>query len=135
MVACARWLGRTSETCTRKPDGCICEKEEMMEQQCPSCGGFCKKSGCERRDTRFISTDVEISSLVGTLAVLSDDFECHAVSRSIDDVEAAGRAMRAAKKVIERMLAAIEITLKENGHLADGDNCTLIDLKRAIDVA
>lgn len=22
-----------------------------MTRQCPSCGGFCKKSGCERRDT------------------------------------------------------------------------------------
>lgn len=23
----------------------------MTDRQCPSCGGFCKKSGCERRDT------------------------------------------------------------------------------------
>lgn len=30
------------------------------------------------------------------------------------------------------MLYAIRKTLEENGHLADGDNCTLIHLKRAI---
>jgi hypothetical protein len=33
---------------------------------------------------------------------------------------------------IARMRAAIEKTLDENGHLADGDNCTLIHLKTAI---
>ncbi len=27
---------------------------------------------------------------------------------------------------------AIRLTLKENAHLADGDNCTLIELKRAL---
>ena len=31
VIACAKWLGRTSSTCTRKPDGCICEKEELNE--------------------------------------------------------------------------------------------------------
>ena len=23
-----------------------------MDRQCPSCGGFCKKSGCERENTK-----------------------------------------------------------------------------------
>jgi hypothetical protein len=32
----------------------------------------------------------------------------------------------------DELLAAIETTLDENGHLADGDNCTLIALKRAL---
>lgn len=32
----------------------------------------------------------------------------------------------------ERLRAAIQQTLDENGHLADGDNCTLIMLKRAL---
>jgi hypothetical protein len=41
--------------------------------------------------------------------------------------------MRAAKSTIERLVSAIEKTLDENGHLADGDNCTLINLKRAIE--
>ncbi len=31
------------------------------------------------------------------------------------------------------LLAAIETTLDENGHLADGDDCTLIALKRALE--
>ena len=106
-----------------------------MERQCPSCGGFCKRSGCERRDTGSLSTDGEISALECILGDLADDFECHGLSRCIDDIEAAGRAMRSAKQTIERMRAAIEITLKENGHLADGDNCTLIYLKRAIHAA
>ena len=35
---------------------------------------------------------------------------------------------------IERLRAAIQQTLDENGHLADGDNCTLIALKLALDV-
>ncbi len=29
MIACAEWLGRTSETCTRKPDGCACAEDEL----------------------------------------------------------------------------------------------------------
>lgn len=33
---------------------------------------------------------------------------------------------------IERLRGAIQQTLYENGHLADGDNCTLISLKRAL---
>lgn len=32
----------------------------------------------------------------------------------------------------EKLRTAIKKTLDENGHLADGDNCTLIELKRAI---
>ena len=35
---------------------------------------------------------------------------------------------------IARLRAAIQKTLDENGHLADGDDCTLIELKRAIGV-
>jgi hypothetical protein len=31
-----------------------------------------------------------------------------------------------------RLRAAIEETLRDNAHLADGDNCTLIKLKRAM---
>jgi len=37
-----------------------------------------------------------------------------------------------ALREIERLRAAITQTLNENGHLADGDNCTLIALKRAL---
>ena len=33
----------------------------------------------------------------------------------------------------DRLYSAIKKTLDENLHLADGENCTLIDLKRAID--
>ena len=32
----------------------------------------------------------------------------------------------------DELLAACEKTISENGHLADGDVCTLIDFKRAI---
>lgn len=32
---------------------------------------------------------------------------------------------------IERLNEAIRLTLQENAHLADGDNCTLLRLKRA----
>ena len=33
---------------------------------------------------------------------------------------------------ITRLRAAIKNTIERNPHLADGDNCTLIELKRAI---
>jgi hypothetical protein len=34
---------------------------EMMDYQCPSCGGICKKSGCERADVSAKTlTDEEI---------------------------------------------------------------------------
>ena len=36
------------------------------------------------------------------------------------------------RKEATRLRAAITKTLEENRHLADGENCTLIDLKRAI---
>ena len=35
---------------------------------------------------------------------------------------------------IYRLRAAIRQTLADNGHLADSDNCTLIELKRAIGI-
>ncbi len=38
-----------------------------------------------------------------------------------------------AAREISRLRAAIKQTLDENGHLADGDNCTLIVLKNVID--
>lgn len=41
--------------------------------------------------------------------------------------------LRAANE-IERLRTAIQQTLDENGHLADGDICTLILLKRALEV-
>ena len=43
------------------------------------------------------------SALTAVLGALADQFECHALSRSIDDIEAAGRAMRDAKAEIKRM--------------------------------
>lgn len=48
------------------------------------------------------------SALTAQLGALADQFECHAASRSIDDVEAAGRAMREAKAEIERLRDALE---------------------------
>lgn len=42
------------------------------------------------------------------------------------------RAVNALCDEVERLRAAITKTLNENGHLADGVCCTLIDLKRAL---
>jgi predicted Fe-S protein YdhL (DUF1289 family) len=38
-----------------------------MDRQCSSCGGFCKKSGCEREDVKkWVSlTDEEIKEIIG----------------------------------------------------------------------
>jgi len=41
-------------------------------------------------------------------------------------------AARDAAIEIRRLRAAISETLDENGYLADGDNCTLIKLKRVM---
>jgi len=41
-------------------------------------------------------------------------------------------AARDAAIEIRQLRAAIIETLEENGHLADGDNCTLIRLKQAL---
>jgi len=49
------------------------------------------------------------------------------------EFEAAQASLAAKDAEIERLLAAITITLKENGHLADSDECTLIHLKRAVE--
>lgn len=46
------------------------------------------------------------SALTAELGALADQFECHALSRSINDVEAAGRAMRAAVAEINRLRAS-----------------------------
>ena len=35
-------------------------------------------------------------------------------------------------RTIDKLHSAIIKTLDENGHLADGENCTLIHLKRAV---
>lgn len=43
------------------------------------------------------------------------------------------RAAETLRNQRDELLAAIETTLDENGHLADGDNCTLIALKRALE--
>lgn len=42
-------------------------------------------------------------------------------------------ALRILAAEVRRLRAAIDITLTNNAHLADGDNCTLITLKRALE--
>jgi hypothetical protein len=49
----------------------------------------------------------------------------HYIHRAADEIESLREKLKDA-------VGAIEKTLDENGHLADGDNCTLIDLKRAL---
>ena len=58
--------------------------------------------------------------------------------RKIIDMQTAlaGRTYFHSDSAVEQRIAELEAaivkTLNENGHLADGDNCTLIDLKRAM---
>lgn len=53
-----------------------------------------------------------------------------------DEFNAALYRERCRREAVEnenrRLRAAIQQTLDENGHLADGENCTLIVLKRAL---
>lgn len=51
------------------------------------------------------TNDGGLSALTDVLCALASDLENHPLSRSIDDCEAAGRAMRDAAKAIERMAA------------------------------
>jgi len=46
----------------------------------------------------------------------------------------ASRRIEDDEREIDRLRAAIQQTLDENGHLADGDICTLIMLKRVLEV-
>jgi len=43
-----------------------------------------------------------------------------------------GGELITARRERDELAAAIQQTLDENGHLADGENCTLIVLKRAL---
>lgn len=52
-----------------------------------------------------------LSGLTELLWALADQFECHAASRGIDQVEEAGRAMRAAKREIEQLRDAANVAL------------------------
>lgn len=49
------------------------------------------------------------SELASELGALADRFECHALSRSLDDMEAAGRVMRTARDEIEMLRAALKL--------------------------
>ena len=64
-----------------------------MDRQCPSCGGFCKKSGCERENTtpkrEWVGlTDNEIETIVNnnTHDDCGYDIWCHGkgVARDIE---------------------------------------------------
>ena len=70
------------------------------------------------------------------------DFEVFAKSAGLDKYGTdtqyglAISAWRECSKIkdaeIAKLRDAIKITLEQNGHLADGENCTLIELKRVI---
>ncbi len=51
--------------------------------------------------------------------------------RTIDGVKT-WKELEEAKERIKHLESAIRKTLDDNRHLADGDNCTLIDLKKAL---
>lgn len=62
-----------------------------------------------------------LSALTELLGDLADQFECHAASRGIGQVEEAGRAMRAAKHEIERLRDAANVALGWLTGGMDGD--------------
>ena len=55
-----------------------------------------------------------------------------AQAKRIDSLMVELNIARERSRGITRLEDAIKTTLDENGHLADGDNCTLIILKRAL---
>ena len=52
-----------------------------------------------------------LSELTDVLGLLASDFESHPLSRSIEDCEAAGRAMREAKAEIERLRLIFRVNI------------------------
>lgn len=55
-----------------------------------------------------------------------------AYCKSVTDAEYLHNLCFDSAEVISRLRAAIQKTLDDNGHLADGDNCSLIELKRVM---
>jgi hypothetical protein len=51
--------------------------------------------------------------------------------RTIDGLKTY-KELEEAKERIKHLESAIRKTLDDNRHLSDGDNCTLIDLKKAL---
>lgn len=71
----------------------------------------------------------------------ADEFEMQTETRtrrslerrgSVTDADVDRAAMLLLAKEVRRLRYEIEMTLRENAHLADGENCTLIRLKRAL---
>lgn len=60
------------------------------------------------------------------------DLAAPAVNAKIAAEGVCARSLEVADKEIARLRSAIQDTLTDNGHLADGENCTLIKLKRAM---
>ena len=60
------------------------------------------------------------------------NFHCVAPLGAVFAINALCDAYEEIEKQRDELLAACEKTISENGHLADGDVCTLIDFKRAI---
>ena len=56
---------------------------------------------------------------------------CHGETHTMGDCPACGDDEEQMRE-IRRLNDAIRLTLEEQAHLADGDNCTLIRLKRAL---
>lgn len=76
--------------------------------------------------TNALLTELGLVKLAPFEQILRD------TQRFVDFTRTLERELREAQRAIDRLRAAIEQTLDENGHLADGDNCTLIVLKRAL---
>lgn len=53
-------------------------------------------------------------------------------TRLIDEIRVLIESLKWVMNEKGRLERAIQRTLDENGHLANGDNCTLIHLKRAL---
>ena len=71
----------------------------------------------------------ELELMTGRMSIASQIKACDAIYATAE-----AKATRRSKFARQRdeLLAAIEQTLDENGHLADGENCTLIVLKKAL---
>ena|ERR1035437_3402526 len=113
--------------------------EELIERRaCPECGRMRAETNAMAAHCRAI----EVALGVGCVEEAVEKFQqLRGENKTLRETPV-GVALTSYRRMAyermelaqtcERLRTAIEETLSENGHLADGDVCTLIKLKRAV---
>ena len=114
------------------PDICNCDPAAMAQAHFDqsyevTCANARRIVACVNACAGIETHELEL--MTGRMSIASQIKACDAIYATAE-----AKATRRSKFARQRdeLLAAIEQTLDENGHLADGENCTLIVLKKAL---